>query len=129
MAVEHQSFSDVPLIISKLSGKLSFSDAMDCFKTVDSYLDIYDFSMVHWVLDAKKVEISYSDLVQIIEATNDGMLGTGGDMRVIPLMVIDERAYHYLTEELKNRYHWATYPNFDTADQAVSFSKYINLLH
>lgn len=128
MGIRHD-YSDVyPIITTTLKSTTTFADVLLCFQTVDNYLTETQNSMVYWVIDAKLIQVSYGDTIQIIEATSEGVVGSGGDARVIPLMVMDDHIYEYLLEELENRYIWMQFPNFQTVDEAISFVQYINYL-
>ncbi len=128
MAIEHDLSETDATITTTLSGTVTYSGLMSCFQAVDKYLADTQFPMVFWVIDAKNIQMSYSNMIQVIEATSDNLSGTGGDPRVIPLLVVDDYVYDYLRSEMENRYVWTRFPNFETVDEAISFIQYINYL-
>lgn len=128
MPIEHHLSKTDAVITSTLSGTVTCSGIMTCFQTVDKYLTDTQFPMVFWIIDAKNMQMSYSDMIQVIEATSKNLSGTGDDSRVIPLLVVDDYVYEYLRSEMENRYNWTQFPNFDTVDEAISFIQYINYL-
>jgi len=128
MAIKHHLSETDATITSILSGTVTYSGLMTCFQIVDKYLTDTQFPMVFWVIDAKNIQMSYGDMIQVIEATSDNLSGTGGDPRVIPLLVVDDYVYEYLRSEMENRYNWTQFPNFESVDEAISFIQYINYL-
>ena len=129
MRINHEVSIDERVIVTNLFGDITFSDTLECFEFVDNFLTEHDFAMVHWVINAKRINMSYSNIISVIEATNAKLSGTGGDDRVIPLLVVDDRVYDYLNNEFKNRYIWAKFPKFNTANQATAFLDVISPRH
>lgn len=128
MIIEHQQSNTDPIIATTLAGDITFADASACFQVVDKYLSDNDLPMVYWIIDAKKMRASYSNLIQIVEATSGCVLGSGGDPRVIPIMVADKHVSQFLHSELENRYVWTDFPTFDTVADAWLFVQYISYL-
>lgn len=125
--IKHQLLDDDSIIVTTLSGNVSFSDCEDCFNIVDDFLVKNEFAMVYWVVDAKDSFMTYGNFIKFIEATNNGLLAMA-DARITPLFVTTDESHDYLLAEFKNRYNWTKFPKFDTVDDAVSFAQYISLL-
>lgn len=129
MGIQHYMPENEPVLISILYGSLKAEDVAELFTYVDNMITKKNLPYLYWIGDSKAVDASRNTILQSIESTVLGDKGTGGDIRIIPILVMDEELHHFFVGELRNRYDWANFPVFSNIFDAYSFVQFIQCLH
>lgn len=126
MNIEHELSENYPIIISTISGQINFQNVLSICDKVDNYLRSHRLSKVYWVLDVADVIITYDIAIQMAEATARGLPGSGGDPRVVPLIVMPEERYAFIESEMENRHFRMPFPLFHERGDAYTFALFLS---
>ena len=125
MQVGHKVHEIYPIIITIMSGVVSYEDILSNCAFVDNYLTTNRLSKVYWIQDAVSITFSRNTNIQIAEVTANGLPGSGGDPRVVPLVIMPHERFAPVEHELKNRHTPLHYPVFDTMHDAYTFALFL----
>jgi len=126
MPVGHKLFETHPIILTVMSGEINFQDVRSYCAVIDNYLRQHKLSKVYWIVDAWNITFSRDTIIQTAEATKNALPGSGGDPRVVPLVIMPQERYAYVEDELKNRHFTLQYPLFHTIHDAYSFALFLS---
>lgn len=126
MSIEHKLFDNRSIIISTISGQIDLQDVLSICKVVDGYLTNRGLSKVYWVMDVADVIFSHETAIQMAEETAKGLPGSGGDPRVVPLIIMPEERYAYVENEMENRHFSMPFPLFHTLNDAYTFALFLS---
>lgn len=128
MGIQHYMPENEPILISILYDSLDIVDVKELFTYVDQMITKRNLSYLYWIGDSKAVDASRETILKAIESTIIGKKGTGGDIRIIPLLVMDEDLHQFFIGEFRNRYDWANFPAFTNVYEAYTFVQFIQCL-
>ena len=129
MSIQHYMPENEPVLLSILEGDIDVNEVQELFAFVDELITERDLPMLYWIGDSRAVNATHEIMLKSIEITMSGTKGSGGDDRVIPLMVMDEKLYDYFTGEFQNRYSWTKFPVFKSTFEAFEFVQYLRGLN
>lgn len=128
MIGKHKIVGDYPIIVSVLNGTIETENILMGCQFIDRYLTKNELHKVYWIMDAATIDFSRSTAINIAEVTQDSVLGSGGDPRVVPLVIMPIETYAPIADELKNRLFRSDYPRFQNIYEALSFAIYLSNL-
>lgn len=122
MACGHKLMDDYPIVVTVLNGRIEIEEVRSNCEVVDNYLTERELSKVYWILDAATIDFSREAAIYMAEITQKALPGSGGDPRVVPLVIMPVEHYAHVEDELKNRHFTMRYPLFHTMYEALEFA-------